>query len=196
MAEKYINISTPHISVKDESFSKTVLMPGDPMRAEKIAKEFLSEVKIISDIRGIKAYKGKYLDSDVTIMASGMGMPSIGLYSHELFNFFGVENIIRVGSIGAVRRDLNLGDIVIAQAASTNSNYLRQYGLDSYNYSPISDYKILNLLNVETSQMIEQDKKVLVGNILSSDTFYFSSARTPRRNLLIWAGMNCFLPKI
>ncbi len=176
MAEKYINISTPHISVKDESFSKTVLMPGDPMRAEKIVKEFLSEVKIISDIRGIKACKGKYLDSDVTIMASGMGMPSIGLYSHELFNFFGVENIIRVGSIGAVRRDLNLGDIVIAQAASTNSNYLRQYGLDGYNYSPISDYKILNLLNKETSQMIEQDKKVLVGNVLSSDTFYAYSA--------------------
>lgn len=178
----YTNILTPHISVKDVPFSKNVLMPGDPKRAEMIAEKYLTEVKVISDIRGIKAYKGLYSKNEggksvsVTVMASGMGMPSIGIYSHELFNLFGVERIIRIGSIGAVNRNLNLGDIVIAQAASTNSNYLRQYGLGGYNYSPISDFKTTNILNEEANKIIGKRNKVYVGNILSSDTFYAYSA--------------------
>lgn len=182
MDSRFTNISTPHISVKDEPFSKTVIMPGDPKRAERIASNYLTDVRIISDIRGIKAYKGFYhfadVDKmvDVTVMASGMGMPSIGIYSHELFNFFGVEEIIRVGTVGAVNKQLKLGDIVIAQAASTNSNYLKQFGLDGYNYCPISDFDVVCRLKKESEAIAVKEQKVYVGNILSSDTFYsFSS---------------------
>lgn len=176
------NFSTPHISIGDIPFTPTVLMPGDPMRAKMIADTYLKDVTIISDVRGIKAYRGTYKPAHakrgvlVTVMASGMGMPSIGIYSHELFNFFGVENIIRIGSIGAINRNLNLGDIIIAQAASTNSNYLIQYGLNGYNYSPISDFDVTCALKNEARTLAEPEHKVCVGNILSSDTFYAHKA--------------------
>jgi purine-nucleoside phosphorylase len=169
---------TPHIVLKPNmSFTKTVLMPGDPKRAEMIAEKYLKDTEIISDVRGIKAIRGKYISRisgntyDVTVMASGMGMPSMGIYSHELFNFFGVENIIRIGSAGGISTKLKLGDMVISQGACTNSNYFSQYQLNGGTYSAISDYGILkSLVDVATEKKLPVN--VMVGNILSSDTFY------------------------
>ena len=169
--------STPHIRVENNEFTKTVLMPGDPKRAEMIAEKFLKNTYIISDIRGIKAIVGDWTSTitnntyKVTVMASGMGMPSIGIYSYELFNFFNVENIIRIGSVGAINKELKLGDIVIAQGASTNSNYFSQYQLNGGTYSAISDYKVLKSL-VNSAEKKYESEKTYVGNILSSDTFY------------------------
>lgn len=177
---KTTNYSTPHIAVKDVPFTKTVLMPGDPIRAEVIVKRYLKDVVIVSDVRGIKAYRGIYQDNeskekrdvDLTVMASGMGMPSMGVYAHELYNFFGVENIIRIGSIGVLQDNINLGDLIISQSASTNSNYYAQYGLTGYNYAATADFNILNLLYKNANKLVENNTKVYVGNILSSDTFY------------------------
>lgn len=169
-----INLATPHISVGEIPFTKTVLMPGDPKRAEVMANRFLTDVVVISDVRGVKAYRGIYKDKtadrcELTIMASGMGLPSIGIYSHELYNFFGVENIIRVGSAGAINKTLKLGDIVIAQAASTNSNYLQQFNPTGY-YAPCSDFKLTQHLAKE--YVAHTGYTPIVGNILSTDTFY------------------------
>ena len=173
-----MNRNTPHIVIENEKgFSKTVLMPGDPKRAEMIAEKYLKNTDIISNVRGIKAIRGEYTSNitgntyDVTVMASGMGMPSIGIYSHELFNFFGVENIIRIGSAGAINTKLKLGDIVVAQGASTNSNYFSQYQLNGGTYSAISDYNILKSL-VDVANEKNLDVDVVPGNILSSDVFY------------------------
>ena len=169
--------STPHIKVENNEFTKTVLMPGDPKRAEMIAEKFLKNTYVISNIRGIKAIVGEWTSTitnntyKVTVMASGMGMPSIGIYSYELFNFFNVDNIIRIGSVGAINKGLKLGDIVIAQGASTNSNYFSQYQLDGGTYSAISDYNVLKSL-VNSAEKSCENKKTYVGNILSSDIFY------------------------
>ena len=169
--------STPHIKVENNEFTKTVLMPGDPKRAEMIAEKFLKNTYVISNIRGIKAIVGEWTSTitnntyKVTVMASGMGMPSIGIYSYELFNFFNVDNIIRIGSVGAINKELKLGDIVIAQGASTNSNYFSQYQLDGGTYSAISDYNVLKSL-VNSAEKSCENKKTYVGNILSSDIFY------------------------
>lgn len=185
-----INVSTPHIAIKDVPFTKTVLMPGDPKRAEIIAKKYLENIIVISDIRGIKAYRGTYKNNDngseksveLTVMASGMGIPSIGIYSHELYNFHGVENIIRIGSIGGLKDGIKLGDLVIAQAASTNSNYYAQYKLTGYNYAATADFNILNSLYRNANNFIQDNSRIYVGNILSSDTFY--TADSPNWNKL------------
>lgn len=169
-----INTSTPHISVKHIPFTPTVLMPGDPKRAEVMANQFLTDVDVISDVRGIKAYRGIYHEGkddrcELTVMASGMGMPSIGIYSHELYNIFGVENIIRVGSAGAINKKLKLGDIVIAQTASTNSDYLKQINPTGH-YAPCSDFELTSEL--AKSYVSLTGYSPIVGNILSTDTFY------------------------
>ena len=111
---------TPHIKAKKGDFAKTVLMPGDPKRSEYMANKYLSNLVLVNDVRGIKGYTGEYKGKKVSIMASGIGAPSIGIYSYELYNGFDVENIIRVGSAGAISKDLNLKDIVVATGASTN----------------------------------------------------------------------------
>ena len=121
------NYPTPHILAKPEDFAKTVLMPGDPMRSRFIAKNYLTNAKLINNIRGIQGYTGTYKGTKVSVMASGMGMPSMAIYSHELFNFFGVENIIRVGSAGALRSDIALMDLVLASGASTDSSYAHKF---------------------------------------------------------------------
>ena len=187
MSEDFTNIKTPHIVVGDVAFNKTVLMPGCPKRAERIANEFLSDVVVISDVRGIKAYNGIYhnpntnTDTPVTVMASGMGMPSIGIYSHELYNFFGVENIIRVGSAGALNNNLNVGDIVIAQSASTNGNYANAF-IDG-NYAPTADFEtIMKIYNSAKEMKIAE--KVKVGNVLSSDVFYSDSKKWSKMGVL------------
>ncbi|MCR5127280.1 MAG: purine-nucleoside phosphorylase [Lachnospiraceae bacterium] len=159
---------TPHINATPEDFAKTVLMPGDPLRSKFIAENFLTDVKLVNNVRGVQGYTGTYEGTPVTVMASGMGMPSIGIYSYELFNFFGVENIIRVGSTGSLKMDVKVRDIVFAMGASTNSNYGRQFELPG-TFAPIADYTLLKTA-IEQADVVGADYHV--GNVLSSDTFY------------------------
>ena len=167
------NIPTPHNNANIDDFAKTVLMPGDPLRAKFIAENFLEDPVLVNGVRGINGYTGMYDGKIVSVMASGMGMPSIGIYSYELFNFYGVENIIRIGSAGAISDEVNLRDIVIGMAACTNSNYAAQFALPG-TYAPIADYKLLRQA-VEVAE--ERGVEVKVGNLLSSDTFYDDSER-------------------
>lgn len=162
------NIPTPHITAKYDDFAKTVLMPGDPLRSKFIAENFLDESKLVNNVRGIQGYTGYYKDKKVSVMASGMGMPSIGIYSYELYNYYNVENIIRVGSAGAISKDLNIKDIVIAEGACTNSSYSLQYRLPG-NYTPIASFDLLYKA-VEIAKSMKL--KFKVGNLYSSDTFY------------------------
>ena len=137
-----LNTPTPHINSGVGDFAKNVLMPGDPLRAKFIAENFLVDAKLVNNVRGIQGYTGYYNGVRVSVMASGMGMPSIGIYSYELYNAFGVENIIRVGSAGAMMRAINVGDIVVAMGASTDSNFASQFHLNG-SFAPICSYKIL-----------------------------------------------------
>ena len=160
---------TPHNQAKEGEIAKTVLMPGDPLRAKFIAETFLTDCKLVNTVRNMFAYTGTYKGKKVTVMGSGMGMPSIGIYSYELYNFYGVERIIRIGSAGAMVPELKLFDIVIAQGASTNSNWIGQYSLPYGTYSAISTYAVLR-------QAIESAEKhgypYTVGQVMSADNFY------------------------
>ena len=168
--------TTPHINVLDEiGFGKTVLMPGDPLRSKFIAENFLEDPVLVNNVRGVNGYTGYYKGVKVSVMASGMGMPAIGIYSHELFNFFGVENIIRVGSAGSIQDHIDLYDIVIGQGACTDSNWAAQFHLPT-NFAPIADYKLLS----EAVKAAENNgAKFHVGNISSSDVFYGDHVMVP-----------------
>ncbi len=159
---------TPHINATPEDFAKTVLMPGDPLRSKFIAENFLEGAKLINNVRGIQGYTGKYKGEPVSVMASGMGMPSIGIYSYELFNFFGVENIMRIGSAGAMSKKIRVRDIIIGMGASTTTNFAVQYGLEG-TFAPIADYKMMKIA-IEEAERI--GARYAVGNLLSSDIFY------------------------
>jgi len=159
---------TPHNSAKPEEIAKTVLMPGDPLRSRYIAETFLENPVLVNNVRGVQGYTGLWKGVPVTVMASGMGMPAIGIYSWELFNFYDVENIIRVGSAGAFADELGLMDVVIGQAACTNSNYLSTFNLNG-TFAPIADFTLLSAA-VEAAK--ERGVEVHVGNLLSSDNFY------------------------
>ena len=159
---------TPHNSAGIGEIEKTVLMPGDPLRAKFVAENFLTDAKLVNNVRGIGGYTGTYKGTPVTVMASGMGMPSIGIYSYELYTKFGVETILRVGSAGAMQESLNLRDVVAGAGACTNSNFAAQYGL-SGTFAPIADYGTLKKAETAAAEM---GLKLHVGNILSSDTFY------------------------
>ena len=143
-------------------------MPGDPLRSKFIAENFLDDARLVNNVRGVQGYTGKYEGKPVTVMASGMGMPSIGIYSYELYNFFGVENIIRIGSTGSINEDVKVRDIVFALGASTNSNYARQFELPGV-FAPIADFGLLKKA-VDNAEMLGASYHV--GNVLSSDTFY------------------------
>ena len=171
---------TPHNSAKKGDFAKTVLMPGDPLRATFIAETFLDEPKLVNNVRGVQGYTGTYKGVPVSVMASGMGMPSIGIYSYELFTQYDVESIIRVGSAGALQKDLKLGDVVAGMGACTNSNYAAQYGLGG-TFAPIADFQLLSAA-VESAK--ELGVRMDVGNLYSSDTFYDASNPS-----LKWADM-------
>ncbi len=162
------NYPTPHIDATPEDFAPTVIMPGDPLRAKFIAENFLEGAKLINNVRGIQGYTGSYKGKPVTVMASGMGNPSMGIYSYELFNFFGVEHIIRVGSCGALREDVKVRDLVIAMSASTDSNYGKTFGLP-VTVAPTADFELLRGA-VEIAEGM--GLSCHVGNILSSDVFY------------------------
>lgn len=154
--------------INDIGFAKTVLMPGDPLRAKMIAEKFLDDAVLVNNIRGIQGYTGYYKNQKVSVMASGMGIPSMGLYSYELFNFFGVENIIRIGTAGALAEDLKLRDVVIGLGANTNSNYGKQFDVNG-TIAPTCSFELLSLA-VDVSKEIETNVKV--GNFYSTDTFY------------------------
>lgn len=159
---------TPHINASPEDFAKTVLMPGDPLRAKFIAENFLSGARLVNNVRGIQGYTGDFEGTKVSVMASGMGMPSIGIYSYELFHFFGVENIMRIGSAGAMQKDIHVRDIVMGMGACTNSRFAHQYQLPG-NFSAICSYDMLQQC---TAIAREMNLRFHVGNLLSSDTFY------------------------
>ena len=171
---------TPHNSAVKGDFAKTVLMPGDPLRAKFIAETFLDEPRLVNNVRGVQGYTGTYKGVPVSVMASGMGMPSIGIYSYELFTQYDVDNIIRVGSAGAIQRELKLGSIVAGMGACTNSNYAAQYGLGG-TFAPIADFA---LLSAAVQSAKELGLTMPVGNLYSSDTFYDASASS-----LKWAEM-------
>ena len=165
-------MSTPHNSAALGDFAKTVLMPGDPLRAKFIAENFLTDARLVNNVRGINGYTGTYQGVPVSVMASGMGIPSIGIYSYELFTQYGVENIMRIGSAGAMSEDVHVRDIVIGMGACTNSNFGDQYKL-SGTFAPIASY---GMMRTAIQSAEEVGARYHVGNLLSSDTFYSDDA--------------------
>ena len=162
------NTPTPHVGAKLGEIANTVLMPGDPLRAKFIAENFLEDVVQFNTVRNMFGYTGTYKGKRISVMGGGMGMPSIGIYSYELFNFYNVENIIRIGTAGSLSEKVHLRDVVIGLGASTNSNYAMQYNLPG-TFAPIASYELVrDAANVAA----EKNINAVVGNILSSDTFY------------------------
>jgi purine-nucleoside phosphorylase len=161
-------MATAHINAIPENFASTVLMPRDPLRAKLIAENYLEDAVLVNNVRGVQGYTGTYKGKRVSVMASGMGMPSMGIYSYELFNFFGVNNIIRIGSAGALQNDIRVRDVVIAMGCSTDSNYAANYKIPG-TFAPLCSYELL-------SKCIESAKELgvtyHVGNLLSTDVFY------------------------
>lgn len=162
------NIPTPHNNAKAGDFAKTVLMPGDPLRAKYIAETYLENPRQVNAVRNMLGYTGTYKGKEISVMGAGMGMPSIGIYSYELFNFYDVDQIIRIGSAGGMQDNIKLMDVVIAMGACTDSNFAYQYGLPG-SFAPIADYGLLSRA-VEIAK--SQGTNVVVGNVLSTDVFY------------------------
>ncbi len=174
-------MATVHNQADKSDFAKTVLMPGDPLRAKYIAENFLENVKLVNEVRGMLGYTGTYRGRPISVMGSGMGMPSIGIYSYELFAFYNVENIIRIGSCGGYSEKVHVRDVILAQGACTNSNFAAQYQLNG-SFAPIADFGLLM-----KSKQIADDLKipVAVGNVFSSDVFYTASGEAWKQ----WADM-------
>lgn len=161
-------MTTPHIEAQPGDFAETVLMPGDPLRAKFIAENFLEDAKCVTRVRNMLGYTGTYKGKRVSVMASGMGIPSISIYATELFKFYDVEKIIRIGSCGALPESLKIRDIVIGMAASTDSNVNRQR-LNHVDFAACADFSLLKSV-VDTAD--KMNKKVHVGNIFTADLFY------------------------
>ncbi len=174
-------MATAHINAKIGDFASTVLMPGDPLRAKMVAEKHLENAVLVNNVRGIQGYTGTYKGKRVSVMASGMGMPSIGIYSYELFNFFDVNNIIRIGSAGALKDDIHVRDVVIGMGCSTDSNFAANYNLPGI-FAPICSYEVMNKC-VECAKEIGVTYHV--GNLLSSDIFYADDESVNER----WAKM-------
>ncbi|MBQ9793834.1 MAG: purine-nucleoside phosphorylase [Clostridia bacterium] len=179
---------TPHIKATPEQFGKTVLMPGDPNRSRFIAETFLKDAVLVNNVRGVQGYTGFYKDVPVSVMASGMGMPSIGIYSHELFNVFDVDNIIRVGSAGSIQKDVKVMDVIIGMGACTDSNFGMQFRLPG-TFAPIADFGLLSKC-VEKAKALNMDN-YHVGNVLSSDLFYEDNLNLPgyMQSVELWGKM-------
>ena len=163
---------TPHNEAEYGQIAKTVLMPGDPLRAKLLADTYLTDVKQFNTVRNMFGYTGYYKGVQVSVMGSGMGMPSIGIYSHELYNFYGVENILRIGSAGAINMNVKVRDIILAIGACTNSAFGEQFSLPG-TFAPVASYDILKTADKKAEEM---GLDVIVGNVLSSDTFYCDDA--------------------
>lgn len=159
---------TPHINAKKEDIASIVIMPGDPKRASFIAENYLENAKLITNVRYIFGYTGTYKGKQVTVMASGMGMPSIGIYAYELFNFYNVEKIIRIGSCKTLNKDIKLSDLILANKAYTLSNF--SYSYDGENISLIESTKSLNTKIEQTAN--ELNLKINTGLVVTSDVFY------------------------
>jgi purine-nucleoside phosphorylase len=162
------NTPTPHIGANVGEIAETVLLPGDPLRAKYIADNFLTDVKQFNSTRNMFGYTGKYEGKEVSVMGTGMGCPSIGIYSYELIHFYGCKNLIRVGTAGAMRADVEVRDMIIAQGACTTSNFVRLFGLPG-DFAPIASY---DLMRKAADAADELGIKYRVGNVLSSDMFY------------------------
>lgn len=176
------NIPTPHNGAKKGEIAKTVLMPGDPLRAKFIAETYLENPVCFNTVRNMFGYTGTYHGKEISVMGGGMGMPSIGIYSYELFHFYDVDNIIRIGSAGGLQENVHVIDVVIAMGACTDSNYAAQYCLPG-TFAPIADFDLLYKA-VETAK--KQNTNVVVGNVLSSDAFY-NENKTAKDS---WKSMN------
>ena len=174
------NTPTPHIGAQYGEIAETVIMAGDPLRAKLMAERFLDDAVQFNNVRGMLGFTGTYKGKRISVMGHGMGMPSIGIYTYELFNFYGVKTIVRVGSAGAIQTDLHLGDLVIAQGACTNSNYAAQYELPG-TFAPIGDFQLLRKA-AEACDRLGYAYKV--GNVLSSDVFYNENAHNDK-----WSAM-------
>ena len=165
------NIPTPHINAPEGAFAETVLMPGDPLRSRFIAENFLDGAELVNNVRGVQGYTGTYHGKRVSVMASGMGMPSINIYSYELYHFYDVQNIIRIGSAGAMSEKLKLRDIVAAMSAYTDSNYATQYGFSGIP-APCASFELLSKAVEAGRQM---GKEIVCGPVYSTDLFYSES---------------------
>ena len=159
---------TPHNAAKAGDIAKTVLMPGDPLRARYIAEKYLDDARCVNEVRNMLAFTGTYQGSPVTVMGHGMGMPSVGIYSYELYNFYDVDAIIRIGSAGAYADEVELRDVIAAQGACTDSLYVHQFNLPG-DFAPIASY---DLLERAVAAARAKGVPIRVGNVLSSDVFY------------------------
>ncbi len=166
------NVPTPHITAAKEDFTETVLMPGDPLRSKFIAETFMDEIRLVNNARGVQGYTGTYKGKRVSVMASGMGMPSMGIYSYELFNFYEVENIIRIGTAGSISPLVSIGDLVIGMSACTDSNFMSQFDLPG-TYAPICSYDLLKKAAEEAER---NGFRYEVGGLYSTDIFYRDSS--------------------
>ncbi|MFW0797509.1 purine-nucleoside phosphorylase [Gordonia sp. CPCC 205515] len=173
--------STPHIDPKGVDIAETILLPGDPLRARFIADTYLDDPTCFNEVRGMLGFTGTYHGRPVSVMGTGMGIPSISIYSYELIHFFGVKNLIRVGSCGAMQPGVDLYDVILAQGASTDSNYLEQFGMPG-TYAALSSFRLLEKAKCAADS---RDQRVHVGNVLSSDIFYNADADA----LSTWATM-------
>ena len=171
---------TPHIGAKFGEIAETVIMAGDPLRVKLMAEKFLENPIQFNNVRGMLGYTGTYMGKRVSVMGHGMGIPSIGIYSYELYNFYGVKTIIRVGSAGSIQNDLHLGDIIIAMGACTNSNYAAQYELPG-TFAPIANFELLRSAVDACERM---GYKYKVGNVYTSDSFYIENGHNDK-----WANM-------
>ena len=161
-------IPTPHINAPAGAFADTVLMPGDPLRSKMIAEKYLENAELVNNVRGVQGYTGTWNGKRVSVMASGMGAPSIGIYSYELFEFYGVKNIIRVGSAGAMNEKVKVRDIVIGMSAYCNSSYLKQFGFSGDN-APCADYELLSKA-MKTAKKLKM--RAHCGPLFTSEVFY------------------------
>lgn len=182
-----ISCPTPHIAAQPGDFAETVLMPGDPLRAQFIAETYLDSPRLVNNVRGVQGYTGTYRGVPVSVMASGMGMPSIGIYARELYEAYGVQTILRVGSAGAMHPAVHLRDIVLGQAACTDSAFAGQFRLPG-TFAPIASYPVLRRCADIAGRM---GLTVHVGNLLSSDRFYNDEDDLPptQRSAALWAKM-------
>ena len=168
------NIPTPHINAKEGDFARTVLMPGDPLRSKFIAETYLENPVLVNNVRGVQGYTGTWHGKRVSVMASGMGQPAIGIYSYELFNFYGVENIIRVGSAGGISTNLKVRDVVLAMSAYTDSNFGSQFGINCQ-MAPCCSYELLKNAVAAAEKL---GVTAVPGPVYSSDAFYDESGRS------------------
>lgn len=175
-------MATPHNNAKIGAIAKTVLMPGDPLRAKYIAEHYLKNPVLFNDVRNMFGYTGMYEGKNISVMGHGMGIPSMGIYSYELYHEYGVDCIIRIGTIGGIADDVHLRDIVLAMGVSTDSNYGNQFQLPGV-FAPIADFNLL-----EKAVQIAREKQLAfhVGNVLSTDVFYSDNDKANE----LWKKMN------